>query len=341
MRRGILVFLVVFLLLLGLAIRQVLTLLSLLTEDASTDAIHRSDLPARNSTQVNPLQQAIPKIIHQTYNDTSIPTRWVVAQRSCIDLHPDYKYILWTDAKSHDFIAKEYSWFLEAFENYPYTIQRADAIRYFVLAFYGGVYIDLDDGCKRRLDPLLSYTAWLHRTMPTGISNDAMGAVPQHPFFVRVIKELQNYNRGWILPYVTIMGSTGPLFLSVVWKRYMTEHLNEGPEWAGRVRVLMPDEYTNHIWSFFTKYKGDSWHGGDAQFIFWVGSHWMLITAMGFGLAAFIGVLGWYLYLGYCSSTGIRRRSRPHWISRIGRALNFWMIGNGMQAYELVEQGNS
>jgi hypothetical protein len=34
---------------------------------------------------------------------------------------------------------------LETFDGYRYPIQRADAIRYFVLAYYGGTYLDLDD----------------------------------------------------------------------------------------------------------------------------------------------------------------------------------------------------
>lgn len=38
-----------------------------------------------------------------------------------------------------------YPWFLDTFDGYPFPIQRADAIRYFVLAHYGGVYLDLDD----------------------------------------------------------------------------------------------------------------------------------------------------------------------------------------------------
>jgi mannosyltransferase OCH1-like enzyme len=40
-----------------------------------------------------------------------------------------------------------YPWFLETFDGYPYPIQRADAIRYFVLHHFGGIYIDLDDVC--------------------------------------------------------------------------------------------------------------------------------------------------------------------------------------------------
>jgi mannosyltransferase OCH1-like enzyme len=34
---------------------------------------------------------------------------------------------------------------MDTFNNYPEPIQRADAIRYFVLAYFGGIYIDLDD----------------------------------------------------------------------------------------------------------------------------------------------------------------------------------------------------
>ncbi len=93
-----------------------------------------------------------------------------------------------------------------------------------------------------------------------------MGAVPQHPFFLRVIEELQSYNRNWQLPYITVMYSTGPLFLSVIWKEYIGEDRNE----ESRVRVLMPDEYNKHAWSFFTHHRGSSWHGKDAMFIFWV-----------------------------------------------------------------------
>lgn len=52
---------------------------------------------------------------------------------------------LWTDDKSREFIATEYPWFLETFDSYPYPIMRADSIRYFVLAHYGGIYVDMDD----------------------------------------------------------------------------------------------------------------------------------------------------------------------------------------------------
>lgn len=94
-----------------------------------------------------------------------------------------------------------------------------------------------------------------------------MGAAPQHPFYLRAIDSLQAYNRSWLLPYVTVMYSTGPLFLSVVWKLYMKSR-PPGPE--NRVHVLLRDEYDRYSWSFFKIQKGNSWHGQDARLIFWV-----------------------------------------------------------------------
>lgn len=271
MRRPVLIFLIVNLIVVAFILHTVWTLMSLLVVDGSADAISRAELPAPGSDLIDVRTQMIPKIIHQTYKNASIPDVWKEPQASCLALHDDWEYKLWTDDSSRDFIAAEYPWFLETWDNYQYPIQRADAIRYFVLAYYGGVYIDLDDGCNRRLDPLLSYPAWLRRTVPTGISNDAMGSVPRHPFFLKVIDELPRYNRNWILPYITVMASTGPLMLSVMWRHWSEQGLNigDGAD-GGRVRVLFPDEYNDHPWSFFTHHLGNSWHGKDVQLIFWV-----------------------------------------------------------------------
>jgi inositol phosphorylceramide mannosyltransferase catalytic subunit len=350
MKRSLFVFLVVALVLLLVALNSVSTLLALLIEDASLDAIPLGELPATNDVLPPSYPQRIPKIIHQTYLNESIPARWQAAQQSCIDLHvPDYEYILWTDAKSQAFIAEHYAWFLPTFEGYVHPIQRADAIRYFVLAHYGGVYIDLDDGCERRLDPLLAYQSFVRRTVPTGISNDVMGAVKGHPFFVRVTETLQAADRSWVLPYITIMASTGPLFLSVIWKKWMGEHAalqDIEEDWEGRVRVLMPDEYNGQSWSFFKTYKGDSWHGGDAKFIFWLGKNWMLITAAGFLLAAVLGLAVWWLYSRVLVGVGKRRANRNKsptrtFFSPFGQRLPlplWWRMGAKKGDYELVEQ---
>lgn len=237
-------------------------LISLLYDDSFKDALLSTDLnPPPDSP---PRTQLIPKIIHQTYKNTTIPEKWQEGQQNCIDLHPDYQYILWTDSMAEQFIADNYPWFLPTFINYPYNIQRADSIRYFVLYHYGGIYIDLDDGCQRRLDPLLSNAAFVRKTQPSGISNDVMGGVPRHPFYQKVLENLQKYNYNYLVPYITVMFTTGPLFLSVIWKRYKRWGV---PPDTGVVRILLPDDYKKHEYSFFKISKGDSWHQGDALFI--------------------------------------------------------------------------
>lgn len=94
MRRGLLIFLLINLLILILLVRSVSTLLSLLVEDAAADAIHRAELPSLNSSLIEQRPQIIPKIIHQTYKNETVPEVWADAQKSCIDLHPDYEYIV-------------------------------------------------------------------------------------------------------------------------------------------------------------------------------------------------------------------------------------------------------
>jgi len=46
----------------------------------------------------------VPAIIHQTWKSKNIPEKWQKAQKSCIDLHPDYEYKLWTDEEGLELI---------------------------------------------------------------------------------------------------------------------------------------------------------------------------------------------------------------------------------------------
>jgi mannosyltransferase OCH1-like enzyme len=346
MHRSHIVALVISIVLFTLALHTLSTLLSLLFEDADLDVVRPSELPASTSTFDPSLPQIIPKIIHQTYINTSIPERWREARESCIKMHPDYEYKFWSDEDSLTFIEKEYPWFLDTFNSYIHPIQRADAIRYFILVHYGGIYIDLDNGCRRRLDPLLQFPAWLHLTDPTGISNDGMGATPRHPFFLYVIEQLQNYDRSWVLPYITIMSSTGPLFLSIVWKRYMDLHAKEREDWKGGVRILTFDQYAKQDESFFNLWGGSSWPGDDAKLFLWLGNHWLMTTLVGVSIGAVVGCGIWAVFrqmlqrrkpahhAAFESGSPPALQARPFrlWL---GRALS-WREKN--ISYEIVEQ---
>jgi inositol phosphorylceramide mannosyltransferase catalytic subunit len=92
MRRSPLLFLLFLLIIVALCINWVWILLTLLFIDGSADAISRAELPGPNSNVPEHREQLIPKIIHQTYINESIPERWNVARQSCLDLHEDYEY---------------------------------------------------------------------------------------------------------------------------------------------------------------------------------------------------------------------------------------------------------
>ncbi|MCA1553972.1 MAG: glycosyltransferase, group 2 family protein, partial [Chloroflexi bacterium] len=98
---------------------------------------------------------SIPKIIHQTWKTRELPDRWQRLQRTWLEMHPHWEYRLWTDEDNRAFIQTYYPWFLSIYDSYPQSNFRADAFRYFVMAHYGGVYVDLDCECLRPLDTLL------------------------------------------------------------------------------------------------------------------------------------------------------------------------------------------
>ncbi|KAK6506980.1 hypothetical protein TWF481_005437 [Arthrobotrys musiformis] len=289
MRRAFIYFLVAVAVGLAYGVYSVSTLISLLFEDVSQDLIPREEIDLNPAEEYSKRPALVPKIIHQTYKTAEIPDRWKAPQKLCLDLHPDYEYKLWTDESAREFIAKEYPWFLDTFDGYDHPIMRADVIRYFALRKFGGIYIDLDVGCRRKLDPLLAYPAVARKTDPTGISNDVMAAIPEHKFFVHVTEVLQSYDRHWVMPYITIMASTGPLFLSIIWKKWTGMEL----EPMDRVRILMAKEQQHNDWSFFRVYKGSSWHTQDAQTIFWMRHHVPHLVVGGVLVA---GILGYTVY---------------------------------------------
>ena len=226
------------------------------------------------------MEPKIPPIIHHVSPSLDIPAQWLKSYRSCRDMehHKTYQFYLWTDQSMRELIYEHYDWFLDTYDNYPYQIQRVDAARYFILHRYGGIYLDLDVGCRISLDWLRyqGYGALFPMTSHIGVSNDVMCASKGHPVTEFIIKRLELYNKNWIFMYPTVMFSTGPGFLSMALVEYAelnksyshstasSEHLRIS---ADDVRVIGQDTYTKT--SFFHVF-GSSWHGIDAKFVIFI-----------------------------------------------------------------------
>jgi mannosyltransferase OCH1-like enzyme len=182
-------------------------------------------------------ESKIPRIIHfiwfqnlypaDEYSPSQIPATISRAPELCRGFNSDYEINIWNASSARTFLAQEYSWFLPTYDGYRYPIQRIDALKYFVLYHYGGVYMDLDISCRRPLDPLLQFTAWFPEASPLGVNNDLMAATPKHPILRQMTMELERHDKNWMFPYLTIFWSTGPQFSSDVLKAWFERYKND------------------------------------------------------------------------------------------------------------------
>jgi hypothetical protein len=93
-RRSTVVFLLLTISIVTLLIYRSRLLFGLLLEDGSPDAIDRSDIfPDIPSPSLSAHPQLIPKIIHQTWANDSIPIQWQAGQQAVKDLHEGWEYI--------------------------------------------------------------------------------------------------------------------------------------------------------------------------------------------------------------------------------------------------------
>lgn len=226
----------------------------------------------------------IPRIMHQTYKTETIPEAWHETWDTCqakynASSNPPWEYKLWTDETALAFLRREYSWFVDTYLAYPYDIQRADAIRYFVLHYYGGIYLDIDVGCMRDdLEALLSGAdAMAPKTDPYGASNDVLLATRRHPLFDDLISGLAANAKRYGTKYPTVMFSTGPMYLTSVLAAYL-KRINRPCGVEGSACVIPPELYGNTGESFFFHIDGSSWHGWDAHIVSSAGSHIKLLV---------------------------------------------------------------
>ncbi|MEU1786588.1 glycosyltransferase [Streptomyces sparsogenes] len=169
-------------------------------------------------------KHGIPLLIHQTWKNTDVPHGWREWTASWRRHHPDWEYRLWTDTDNRAFLAEHYAWFLPVYDGYPEPIERADAIRYFLLDHFGGLYVDLDFECLRPVTGLLAgkelvlglepeehtRLPWSRRNgMRRIVGNAFMASRPGHPFWSHVHRRLVGARTS-----PDPLAATGPFFLT-------------------------------------------------------------------------------------------------------------------------------
>jgi hypothetical protein len=191
----------------------------------------------------------IPRTIHFIYfadlyyhrdGTPSLPTTSRShAPELCRKFNPTYKIRIWNATAAHEFLETEYPWFVPTYDSYSHPIQRVDALKYFVLYHFGGIYMDLDIACRRPLDPLLQFSAWWPEASPLGVNNDLMASMPKHPIFLELTSGLVRRNWNLVFPYLTIFWSTGPQFSSDMLRMWWWRHGNRVESGHGKcIEVL-------------------------------------------------------------------------------------------------------
>ncbi|KAH3705669.1 hypothetical protein DPMN_080746 [Dreissena polymorpha] len=128
--------------------------------------------------------------------------------------------MFWTDAIVRQLIEARYPDFLVLWDNNRNNINKADALRYFVLYEFGGIYADLDFECFRPLDPVTRKYAAIfplepfeHSTfrlkIPFLLNNAIMMSRPRHPFLKFMIDNLMAFQM-----QLEQLGVAGPCFVT-------------------------------------------------------------------------------------------------------------------------------
>jgi len=179
----------------------------------------------------------IPKIIHQTWSNTDIPSEFRNYQVSWQQNHPDWEYRLWTDEDNRRLLKQDYPWLLDIYDAYPYPIQRVDMARCLYLHKFGGLYADMDFECLKPVETLFNagniflgrenHGMGYHCRGQDFICNAFMASETEHPFWTRLLfamKRAFRPKRMLETKIAYILTTTGPKMLDIEIGKYSRHH---------------------------------------------------------------------------------------------------------------------
>jgi mannosyltransferase OCH1-like enzyme len=201
----------------------------------------------------SPVPRPFPRHIFQTWKSkVEFPdnyARWSVGLKAT---NADFEYFLWDDADNRRFIADFYPWFLDVYDAYPREIFRVDAVRYFFLYQFGGVYLDMDTECLRPLAPVFASSAdvWLGRMgddpdFPHSIPNAIMASRPRQEFWLLAMHLLVENAKGRSGAQAQVLAGpeamTGPVVLKNTYDAYVTGAHGAMRRGIDRIAALLPE----------------------------------------------------------------------------------------------------
>ncbi|GMH40318.1 hypothetical protein BSKO_08222 [Bryopsis sp. KO-2023] len=100
-------------------------------------------------------QQAIPRIIHQTYKSRDFPKSVKPLVESWSRVNPGWEVRFYDDEACVELVRNEFPQYFDAYKALPKDVERSDFFRYMVILRYGGVYADIDTESIAPLDSVI------------------------------------------------------------------------------------------------------------------------------------------------------------------------------------------
>jgi len=137
----------------------------------------------------------IPKIIHQTAPEDKELWHpcWIICQKSIIKQFSseEFQYILWNDEQMDRFIEEKYSNYWDRYKSIEDHIIKIDIFRYFIMHFYGGIYMDMDIFCHKNFYKELGDFIYIVESGHPSevVQNSIMASNGEEDFWISCIEE--------------------------------------------------------------------------------------------------------------------------------------------------------
>lgn len=217
--------------------------------------------------------EKIPKLIWQTYLTKNLPKPAKAAQKTWLQLNPDYNYALWDDQDLELYIQTNWDPLtFSFFKALPLGVMKADLWRYLIIAMEGGVYSDIDSICCKPIrDWGFEIDKDIANVMLLGLENDGcfcqwtIAATPNHPAMHYVATFLVNnwLERGIDVSYPHFVhATTGPsIWTNALFNYLKVEGISPGDMYKKYEADASFKEYVNSlgVWLYPKSfYEGDA-----------------------------------------------------------------------------------
>lgn len=208
---------------------------------------------------LNISNEKIPPIIHFIWvGSNNMPSIYINYIESWIKNHSDYIFCFWNDDNIPHLINQKY------YDESEVYAMKADILRYELLYFFGGIYIDCDFLSIKNIDHLIKdYDGFSAYESEKYIAIGILGFKKYDHILLNIIKKLAyNIDENNIKKLnKTIPQLTGPIFFTEVWLKYKsTNHFSFDPNYFysykftdkhdNKKYIVSDDNYAIHMWGY-------------------------------------------------------------------------------------------